>query len=105
MSLFFNVDVVNVNDDVCNTTDSDDRDDDDKKSIDDQADAVNVVDGDHSNTGGIKTLDEVIFFPTFKSDLPFLFFAGVLNIVLLVLAMVSPKNECLGAPVCLQRWR
>jgi hypothetical protein len=62
------------------------------------------VDGDDSNTGGIKTSDKVFFFPTFESDLPFLFFVGVSNIVLLVLAMVSPKNECLGATVCLQQW-
>ncbi len=106
MSLFFNVIVVNVNNDVSNTTDSNDGDDDDKKSINNQADAVDAVDGDDSNTSSIKTSGEVgFFFPTFKSDLPFLFFVGVLNIVLLVIAMVSPKNECLGATVCLQRWR
>jgi hypothetical protein len=46
-----------------------------------------------------------VFFPTFKSDFPFLFFVGVLNIVLLVLAMVSPKNEFLAVTVCFQRWR
>jgi hypothetical protein len=104
MSLFFNVDVVDINNNVCDTTDSDDGDDDDEKSINNRADAVDAVDGDDSNTGGIKTLDEVIFFSTFKSNLLFLFFVGVSNIVLLVLAMVSPKNECLGATVCLQRW-
>jgi hypothetical protein len=105
MSLFFNVDVANVRDNVWDTTDSDDGDDNDEKSIKDQADAVDAVDGDNSNTGGIKTSDEVFFFSTFKSNLPFLFFVGVSNIVSLVLAMVSPKNECLGATVCLQRWR
>ena len=62
MSLFFNVNVDDVNNDVCGTTDSDDGDDDDKKSIDDQADAVDAVDGDNSNTGGIKTSDKVGFF-------------------------------------------
>jgi hypothetical protein len=53
----------------------------------------------------LKLRTKSVFFPTFESNLPFLFFVGVLNIVLLVLAMVSPKNECLGATVCLQRWR
>ncbi len=62
MSLFFNVDIVNVKNKVCDTTDSDDGDDDDKNSIDNQADAVNAVDRDDSKTGGIKTLDEVSFF-------------------------------------------
>jgi hypothetical protein len=105
MSLFFNINVVDINDNVCNTTDSNNGDDDDKKSIDNQADAVDAVDRDNLNTSGIKTLDKVGFiFPTFKSNLQFLFFVGVLNIVLLVLTIVSPKNECLGATVCLQRW-
>ncbi len=62
MSLFFNVNVVDVNDNVCDTTDSNDGDDNDKKTINDQADAVDAVDGDDSNTGGIKTSDEVFFF-------------------------------------------
>ncbi len=62
MSLFFNVDVVDVNNNVCDTTDSDNGDDDDKKFIDDRADAVDAVDGDDSNTSGIKTLDKVVFF-------------------------------------------
>ncbi len=62
MSLFFNVDVVNVNDNVWDTTDSNNGDDDDEKSIDDWVDAVNAVDGDDSNTGGIKTSDEAGFF-------------------------------------------
>ncbi len=73
MSLFFNVDVVNVNDNVCDTTDSNDWDDDDKKSVNDWADAVDAVDGDDLNTSGIKTLDKVVFFTTFERDLPFLF--------------------------------
>jgi hypothetical protein len=62
MSLFFNVNVVDVNGDVCDTTDRNDGDDDDKNSIDNQADAVDAVDGDDSNTSGIKTLDKVGFF-------------------------------------------
>jgi hypothetical protein len=106
MSHFFNVDIVDLNNNVCDTTDGNNGDDDDEKSINDQADAVNAVDGDDSNTGGIQTLDKHrFFFPTFESDLPFLFFVGVSNIVSLVLAMVSPKNECLGETVCLQWWR
>ncbi len=74
MSLFFNVDVVDINNDICNTTDSDDGDDDDKKSIDNQADAVNAVDGDDSNTGGIKTLDKVGFFSNLQKRLTVLVF-------------------------------
>ncbi len=62
MSLFFNVNVVNVNDNVCDTTDSNEGDDDDKKSINDWADAVDAVDGDDLNTGAIKTSDKVVFF-------------------------------------------
>ncbi len=101
-SLFLNVDVVDVNNNVCNTTDSNNGDDNDEKSIDDQADAVDAVDGDDSSTSGIKTLDKVgVFFSTFESNLPFLFFVGVSNIISLVLAiMVSPKNECLRTTVC-----
>jgi hypothetical protein len=106
MSLFINVDVVSVNSDVCNTTDSDNGNDDDKKSINDRADAVDAVDGDDLNTSGIKTLDKAdFFFQPSKATYRFCFFVGVSNIVLLVLAMVLPKNECLGAIVCLQRWR
>ncbi len=62
MSLFFNVNAVDVNNNVCNTTESNDGDDDDKKSINDRADAVNAVDRDDSNTSGIKTSDKVGFF-------------------------------------------
>ncbi len=69
MSLFFNIDVVNVNKDVCDTTDSNNGDDDDKKSINDWADTVNAVDGDNSNTGGIKTLDKVGFFSNLQKQL------------------------------------
>ncbi len=67
MSLFFDINNVDVNDNVCNTTDSDNGDDNDKKSINDWADAANAVDGDNSNTGGIKTLDEVGFFQPSKA--------------------------------------
>jgi hypothetical protein len=66
-SLFFIVDVVDVNDNVFDTADSHDGDDDDKKSIDDQADTVDAVDGDNLNTGGIKTLDIVHFFQPSKA--------------------------------------
>jgi hypothetical protein len=52
----------------------------------------------------LKLWTKSFFFSTFESNLLFLFFVGVSNIVLLVLAMVSPKNECLGATVCLQWW-
>ena len=69
MSPFLNTDIVNVNNNVCDTTDSDDGDDDDKKSIDNWADAVNVVDGDDLNTGGIKTLDKVGFFSNLQKQL------------------------------------
>ncbi len=62
MSLFFNVDVVDVNNNICDTTDSKDGDDDDKKSIDDWADAVDAVDRDGLNTGGIKTSGKAGFF-------------------------------------------
>ncbi len=62
MSLFFILNIVNVNNDVCNTTDSNGGDDDDEKSINNRVDAVNAVDGDDSNTGSIKTLDEASFF-------------------------------------------
>ncbi len=48
--------------------------DDDKKSIKDQADAVDAVDGDDSNTGGIKTLAEVGFFFNLQKQLTILVF-------------------------------
>ncbi len=67
MSLFFNVDVVDVNNNVCDTTDSNNGDDDDEKSINDRANAVDAVDRDDSNTGGIKTSDEVVFFQPLKA--------------------------------------
>jgi hypothetical protein len=53
----------------------------------------------------LKLWTKSVFFPTFKSNLPFLFFVGVSDIVSLVLVMISPKKECLGATVCLQRWQ
>jgi hypothetical protein len=51
----------------------------------------------------LKLRTKSVFFSTFKSNLPLLSFVGVSNIVSLMLAMVSPKNECLGATVCLQQ--
>ena len=73
-SLFFIVNVVDDNDNVFDTTDSNDGDDDDKKSVNDQADTVDAVDGDNSNTGDITTSDVVRFlFPTFETDLPLFF--------------------------------
>jgi hypothetical protein len=74
MSLFFNVNVVDVNNNVCNTTDSNNGDDNDKKSINNQADAVDAVDGDNSNNGGIKTSDKVGFFFNLQKQLTILVF-------------------------------
>ncbi len=72
-SLFFIVKVVDITDEIFDTADSNNGDDDDKKSVDDWADTVDAVDGDDSNTGDITTSDVVLFFPTFKSNLPFFF--------------------------------
>jgi hypothetical protein len=71
-SLFFIIDVIDDNDDVFDTADSNDGDDDDKKSVKVQADTVNAVDGDDSNTGDITTSDVVLLFfqpskPTYRS--------------------------------------
>ena len=74
MSLFFNVDVVDVNNNVCDTTDSNNGDDDDEKSINDRANAVDAVDRDNLNTGGIKTSDEVFFFSNLQKRLTVLVF-------------------------------
>jgi hypothetical protein len=72
-SLFFIVNVIDVNDNVFNTADSNDGDDDDKKSVNDQADTVNAVDRDDSNTGDITTSD-VAFFSNLRKRLTILFF-------------------------------
>ncbi len=103
-SLFFIVDIVDDNNNVFNTADSDDGDDDDKKSVNDWADTVNAVDRDDSNTGDITTSDVVRFFfqpskPTYRS-----FFVGVSNIFLLMLFMVSPRNECWAMTAWWQQW-
>jgi hypothetical protein len=60
MSLLFIVNVVDINDDIFDTADSNDGDDDDKKSIDNRVDTINAVDRDDSNTGDITTLDVVL---------------------------------------------
>jgi hypothetical protein len=43
-SLFFIVNVVDINDNIFDTADSDNGDDDDKKSVNDRADTVDAVD-------------------------------------------------------------
>ncbi len=66
-SLFFSVDFIDVNEDICNTTDSDDGDDDgnddNKKSVNDQLDTVDPVDGDDFTRGGFDNLDDFFFCP------------------------------------------
>ncbi len=91
-SLFLSVNFIDVNEDVCNTTDSNDDDNDgnndDKKSINDQLDTVDAVDGDDFTRGGFDNLDN-FFFPSMieSNDLPCLVFMGVSKIGL-GLAMV-----------------
>jgi hypothetical protein len=72
-SLFFIVKFVDDNNNVFDTADSNNGDDNDKKSVNDRADTVDAVDGDDSNTGDITTSDEVCFFSTFETNLPFFF--------------------------------
>jgi len=84
-SLFFSVDFINVNKDVCDTTDSNDGDDDgdniDEKSINDRLDTVDPVDGDDFTRGGFDNLDNFFFSSMIESnDLPCLFFVGVSKI-------------------------
>jgi len=84
-SLFFSVNFIDVNKDVCNTTDSNDGDndgdDDDKKSINDQLDTVDPVDGDDFTRGGFNNLDDFVFPSMIESnDLPCLIFVGVSKI-------------------------
>jgi hypothetical protein len=62
MRFFFIVNVVEDNNDVFDTADSNDVDDNDKKSVNNQGDTVNAVDGDDLNTGDITTLDVICFF-------------------------------------------
>jgi hypothetical protein len=71
-SLFFIIDIVD-NNNIFDTADSNNGDDDDKKSINDQADTVDAVDGDDSNTDDITTLDVVHFFQPLKQTYPSFF--------------------------------
>ena len=84
-SLFFSVDFINVNKDICNTTDSDngdnDGDDDDKKSVNDQLDTVDPENGDDFMRGGFNNLDNFFFSSMIESNnLPCLIFVGVSKI-------------------------
>ena len=89
---------------VCNTTDSDEGDDedddegdddgnddgdeDDKKSVDNQLDTVDGVDGDIDNF-----VEEVFFILLVEpNDLPCLFFLGGVSKILPLLAMVSCRK-------------
>jgi hypothetical protein len=84
-SLFFSVNFIDVDEDICNTTDSNDGDDDgdndDKKSIDNRLDTVDPVDGDDFTRGGFINLDDFFFSSMIESnDLPCLIFVGVSKI-------------------------
>ncbi len=61
-SLFFRFNFININEDVCDTTDSnngdDDGDKDDKKSVNDRLDTVDAVDGDDFMRGGFDNLGD-----------------------------------------------
>jgi hypothetical protein len=84
-SHFFSVDSIDVNEDVCDTTDSDDGDDDgnndNKKSVDNRLDTVDPVDGDDFTRGGFDNLDDFFLSSMIESnDLPCLIFVGVSKI-------------------------
>ena len=84
-SLFFSVNFINVNEDVCNTTDSNDGDNDgdneDKKSVNNRLDTVDAVDEDDFTRGGFDNLDDFFFSSMIESnDLPCLIFVGVSKI-------------------------
>ncbi len=84
-SLFFSVDFIDVNEDVCDTTDSNDGDDDgnnnDKKSVNNQLDTVDPVDGADFTRGGFDNLDDFFFSSMIESnDLPCSIFVGVSKI-------------------------
>ncbi len=84
-SLFFSVNFIDVNKDVCDTTDSDDGNDDgdndNKKSVNDRLDTVDPVDEDDFTRGGFDNLDVFLFFCMIESnDLPCLIFVGVSKI-------------------------
>ena len=83
-SLFFSVDFINLNKDVCDTTDSNDGDDDgnddDKKSVNDRLDTVNPVDKEDFTRGGFDNLDDFFLSMIESNDLPCLIFVGVSKI-------------------------
>ncbi len=66
-SLFFSVNFIDVNKDVCDTTDSnngnDDVDNNNKKSVNDRLDTVDPVDRDDFTRGGFDNLDDFYFYP------------------------------------------
>ncbi len=66
-SLFFSINFIDVHEDICDTKDSNDGDndgdDDDKKSVNDQLDTVDPVDGDDFTRGGFDNLDNFFFRP------------------------------------------
>ena len=84
-SLFFSVNFINVNKDVCDTTDSNDGnnygDNNDKKSVNNRLDTVDPVDGDNFTRGGFDNLDDFFFSSMIESNnLPCLIFVGVSKI-------------------------
>ncbi len=86
-SHFFSINFINVNKDVCDTTDSDngndDGDDNDKKSINNQLDTVNPVDGDDFTRGGFDNFDDFFFSSMIESNvIPCLIFVGVSKVEL-----------------------
>ncbi len=83
-SLFFSINFINVNKDVCDTTDSNDGNDDgnnvDEKSINNWLDTVDPVDGDDFTRGGFDNLDDFFLSMIESNDLPCLIFVGVSQI-------------------------
>ncbi len=84
-SLLFSVDFINVNKDVCDTTDSDDGDDDgddnNKKSVNNRLDTVDPVDRDDFTRSGFDNLDDFFFSSMIESNnLPCLILVGVSKI-------------------------
>ncbi len=79
-SLFYSVDFIDVNEDVCDTTDSnngkDDGDNNNKKSINNQLDTVNPVDRDDLTRGGFDNLDDFFFVYDQKQRLTVFNFCG-----------------------------
>ncbi len=66
-SLFFSINFINVNKDICNTTDSNNGDNngnnDDKKIVNDRLDKVDPIDGDDFTRGGFDNFDDFFFRP------------------------------------------